>query len=797
MSYKIDFNNKYDSSDILFSIPIHENQDIVNNQIENIMNYCPNCKIIFHINKSFKTFDKKYSNYHNVFFNPIQYNYIHSKGLIWIHINNFLEAIKMNINFKYFAIISSNEMFIKYGLNKYIEENKNGLQAVKYNKNINWHNFKKDIDKNENIIKMLKKINLDTIYGGQTEGQFYQKNIFQHISNIYLNFFGNSELQTFETEEIIAQTIFKSLNIKYSLPFTLQNYSNNIEFNNKFIQNILDNKIIIPDNTIKNNLYSPHINHDCTSIFSLKRIDRTFNPIRNLLTKKGFILNKEYFQLNTYYYSNGCSIFFKDTNTFQFKKYQKFNEYSNENNWVGFEIEEGYYFLNFHFKTKKNIDILNNNKIGLKISYPNEIIYSYFFKNCIINEWNNVKIPISIKEKQNIIFTFDNYNGELDIDFKNINFIKNIQDNIDINNEKENIIISLYENPIRYNEFNNYEINYLNIFKMTIEPLLKLYNVFILITSNDNKNLSLLVNLYKPLNIDINNNMSINNIFLKNIELIEKTNNIINVPIKFVMLFSLDSIFKKNIKNIDFIDNKINFISYYIPYYNNEISNSIDFIIIPFQYINGFKYIFSNMINDINICYSLYSLLKSNIDKNEFKIIYEDNYSDNNRNPLMNYLLDIKDIYNKNNGFLINKKYFYNIFYSNNYSKIMKNEYGEIYFYKKITYKYVPYQWIGIYFECQPENSKNNTDLIDIKIEFYIKLLKKINKDNIKYGLKIHEPLTYFNEWLDDCNLNIYKKIEMNIKIYKKNQYIILNFDDYYGEVKFLIRDFRIIINNK
>jgi hypothetical protein len=147
MLYKIDFNNEYDSSDILFSIPIHERQDIINNQIENIMNYCPNCKIIFHINKNFKTFDKKYSEYNNVFFNSIQYNYIHSKGLIWIHINNFLEAIRLKIDFKYFAIISSNEMFIKKGLNKYIEENKNGLQMIKYDENINWHNFKKGIEK--------------------------------------------------------------------------------------------------------------------------------------------------------------------------------------------------------------------------------------------------------------------------------------------------------------------------------------------------------------------------------------------------------------------------------------------------------------------------------------------------------------------------------------------------------------------------------------------------------------------------------------------------------------------------
>jgi hypothetical protein len=804
MLYKIDFNNEYDSSDILFSIPIHERQDIINNQIENIMNYCPNCKIIFHINKNFKTFDKKYSEYNNVFFNSIQYNYIHSKGLIWIHINNFLEAIRLKINFKYFAIISSNEMFIKKGLNKYIEENKNGLQMIKYDENINWHNFKKGIEKNENMEKMLDELKLDTIYGGQTEGQFYQKNIFQFISTIYLKFFGYNELQSFETEEIISQTIFKSLNIKYSLPFTLQNYSNNISFNQQFISNILNNNFIIPDNTIKKNLFSPHINHDCTSIYSLKRIDRTFNPLRNYLTRKGFILNKEYFQLKTYYYSNGSSIYYKDHNIIQFKKYINKNDKNDKNdknnqtdkndknNWFGFEIEEGYYYLNFHFKTNKNI--IYNKNIGLKILLPNEIIYSYFFENCNVNEWYNVRFSFQLTEKQNVLFIFDDYNEELDIEFKNINFMsieQTFTKNID-NLDKENIILSLYENPFRNN--NDYNINYLNILKMVIEPFTKLYNVFILITSNNKNNLNTLVNLYQPFNIKlIEQNLSINNIFLKNIELINNFIDITKIPVKFTIFFSIDSIFKKSMKDFYFFINKFNFISYRIPYINNQISNSYDFMSIPNKHINYFKNLLEQNFNDKDICYSLYSLLKDNIDKNEFNFIYDDNYSDESRTPLINYLTDINNIYN-NNGYLMNNKYFYNIYYQNNYSRILKNEYNEFYFYKTITNKYIPYQWIGIHLDYDNNNNKNiDAELIEIKIEFNIKLLKNIENSKLNYGLKIHEPLLYYKDWIDECELNLYKKIEINTKIYKKNQYIILNFDDYYGEIEFFIKDLRII----
>ena len=72
----ITINDKYDSSTLLFSIPIHEKQDIVNNLVENIFNFNPNCKIILHINKNFHNFNKKFSNYNNLFFNQTDMNYI-------------------------------------------------------------------------------------------------------------------------------------------------------------------------------------------------------------------------------------------------------------------------------------------------------------------------------------------------------------------------------------------------------------------------------------------------------------------------------------------------------------------------------------------------------------------------------------------------------------------------------------------------------------------------------------------------------------------------------------------------
>ncbi len=328
MSLNINFSDKNDSSKILFSIPVHERQDIINNHIENILNKNPNSNIILHVNKSFKTFNFNDTilKYKNVYINPNNHNYIYGKGLLWIHISNFVEAIKININFKYFCIISSNEMFIKEGLIKYIEKHKNGAQIVENNNNIIWHNFRKGIENDVVVMQMLKDLRINTIYGGQTEGQFYEKNIFQYISDVYLKYFGNKELSTFETEEILVQTIFKGLDIEYGLPFTLQNYSTNLIFTPELIEQIINNNGIIPYVQIKENLYSPHCNKDYTSIYSIKRIDRTFNDIRNYITTKGFILNKSTFQLNTEYYSNGSILKFLTNKIILFKNLKQINK---------------------------------------------------------------------------------------------------------------------------------------------------------------------------------------------------------------------------------------------------------------------------------------------------------------------------------------------------------------------------------------------------------------------------------------------------------------------------------------
>lgn len=778
--YKIDNNSIYNSSKLLFSIPIHEKQDIINNQIENIFNYNPNSSIIFHINNSFKNFDEKLTNYNNVYFNSNRFNYEYARGLFWIHVNNFLEALKLNIDFEYFIIYSSNEMFIKNGLIHYIEKVKNGAQIVKFDKNNDWHNFHKDIENKEMMINLLKDIGLDTIYGGQTEGQFYQKEYFSKISAIYIKHFGNNELNDFETEEILPQTIFKSFNVEYGLPITIHNYSNKYEFTPEVINNILNNNFKIIGKKFKHNLNPAHYGvNDMISAFSIKRVDRTFNNLRYYLTRNGFILNKELFQYNTYYYSHNSKIILND-NIIHFTKYNKGIFHS-----FGYNIEKGNYVITFKIKMNKKINYYKN--IGIKV---NNNLINYFFENLKENKWNLITLNIHVLENDILNFVFDDYDENISIIIKELTINNFSSDYLPKN--KENIIISLYEN-INYSDNEDYETNFNNIYNMIIEPFSNIYNIIIFNTIFNKNNNNVILNNYKPYQfITLDKVENINYIFYKNIQITNNFTELYNIDYKFNIFISLDSIFKKKITDFNFYVNKINFISYHIPYYDNKICNSYQFLSFPKKYVNDFYDLVTKNINNKNICYSIYSNLIDTIEKSQFNFIYDDNYSKNINTPLIKHLSNINNQKN-NKGYLFNVKYYYDVYYSNNYSKILKNNNNEFYFSKIKTINNTPFQWIGLYID---NITQNDNKVENINVNFQIKILDKINNNNNQeYGLKTHDPLNYYKDWIDKCIINEYVQININININRVNQYILLNFDNYTDKIEFYIKDFQIIMN--
>ena len=178
------------------------------------------------------------------------------------------------------------------------------------------------------------------------------------------------------------------------------NYTNNIDFTNNYINSLI-NGTKIKNKPIKSQLISPHVDKISNNIYSIKRVDRTFNNLRNFLTKKGIILNNNSFIKNTYYYSSNSSLLINDNNEILFKK--KLNEFK-DFQWFGFILKKGTYILNFEYKCDEFINQFSD--CGIKLHYPYSYIISNFLENSS-NQYKEVSIPIINKNDQDIIFIFD------------------------------------------------------------------------------------------------------------------------------------------------------------------------------------------------------------------------------------------------------------------------------------------------------------------------------------------------------------------------------------------------------
>ncbi|AOM41727.1 hypothetical protein [Xenorhabdus hominickii] len=108
--------------DIIFSVAAHESEESLIDLIENVRKFVPNSLIVIHLKKGFKIRKIK-ETYKNVYFNPNTYDtgYL-DQSLTIAHSSNIYYLIEKNIDADYFAILGSNELFVRKGLYEYIKD---------------------------------------------------------------------------------------------------------------------------------------------------------------------------------------------------------------------------------------------------------------------------------------------------------------------------------------------------------------------------------------------------------------------------------------------------------------------------------------------------------------------------------------------------------------------------------------------------------------------------------------------------------------------------------------------------
>ena len=275
---------------MLVSLPAHERPDIVAAQIGNLRHFAPGALVCVHVSPVFTGDIAEFAALESVpgvFVNRARLSTGRATGLFHVHVANFLYTLGLGEGFDKVLCISSNELLIRQGLEAHVARHVLGAQIEMFDPALDWHLFRRGLERDAQLMALLRDLGLSCFFGGQAEGQFYEAALFAEMENLYLRHFALAPCG-FESEEILPQTMAMALigdRTKMPPPVTFQNYGHFLELTPAVIEKIRTGGpgiIFAPKRP--HGLRSPHIGvQNLDMVFSLKRIPREASPLRDYI----------------------------------------------------------------------------------------------------------------------------------------------------------------------------------------------------------------------------------------------------------------------------------------------------------------------------------------------------------------------------------------------------------------------------------------------------------------------------------------------------------------------------------
>lgn len=252
---------------IVFCLPVHENNAVICNVIENIQKYIIDPIIIIHVNKYWNGFDAdSIQKYKNVYLNPDRVFGVKYESQLPLIISNFEFAAQFE--YDYYCIFHTNEMFIKHGLEQYIKDYEMSHQHYP---NINHQNTVNVI----NHTRLLDMVPIYQIFNNHVEGNFFKKGLFEKVVSFIKKEMSDMIYFKGAVEETLIPTLayyFADKN-KISLSYLRSFYHENISITPDIIN------ICKQPNTIIKSYYD--IPMTTNMLFSVKPVNREMNdPVR-------------------------------------------------------------------------------------------------------------------------------------------------------------------------------------------------------------------------------------------------------------------------------------------------------------------------------------------------------------------------------------------------------------------------------------------------------------------------------------------------------------------------------------
>ncbi len=195
---------------IVVSILVHENIDVINDQIRNFLHFNKDALIVLHFSKrlAFDDLLNSFIKNDRVYINPV---HLETKwgDLLQPHVENFKFAASI-LEFDYFVMHSSNDMYFRFGSNEYISIFDAGFNLHFLLQEKSWWWPNEFAWKDNQLHKIMLNLGLSVRVASQVEGSFYKFDIFKQIIDVidkYINFNYDYGPKRYPREEVYFSTI--------------------------------------------------------------------------------------------------------------------------------------------------------------------------------------------------------------------------------------------------------------------------------------------------------------------------------------------------------------------------------------------------------------------------------------------------------------------------------------------------------------------------------------------------------------------------------------------------------------
>ena len=178
---------------IAISIPVHEEPDVILDQIENIRHFVPDAILVLHVsgNFSYRTPGDAakvdaLGDLAGVYVNP---RHLPSAwgDIAYLHLANFryLDGVA---DFDHFVLHASNDAFVSVGAEVVMADRLGGVLPCRHGPDSPWVQAQPALN-DPDLTRMLEYLGAHQLYGAQTEGSFYSRDLFRDVADIVDRFY--------------------------------------------------------------------------------------------------------------------------------------------------------------------------------------------------------------------------------------------------------------------------------------------------------------------------------------------------------------------------------------------------------------------------------------------------------------------------------------------------------------------------------------------------------------------------------------------------------------------------------